>query len=90
MAMLERVVEQCIGTFEVYSRDAIIRNLDVLEPNWKWTVPSETSGDYSFKFSKQPLQSASIISAEHSAGLEGAAKQDLPRVSIVFALAADA
>ncbi|MBB3570318.1 AraC family transcriptional regulator [Rhizobium sp. BK491] len=89
MAMLERVVEQCVGTFEVYSRDAIIRNLDMLEPNWKWSVPSETSGDYSFKFSKQPLQSASIISAEHSAGLEGIAKQDLPRVSIVFVLAGE-
>lgn len=89
MTMLGRVVEQCVGTFEVYSRDAIVRNLDVLEPNWKWTVPSESSGDYSFKFSKQPLQSASIISAEHSGALEGIAKHDLPRVSIVFVLAGE-
>jgi AraC-like DNA-binding protein len=89
MAMLGRVVEQCVGTFEVYSRDAIVRNLDVLEPNWKWSVPSESSGDYSFKFSKQPLQSASIISAEHSGALEGVAKHDLPRVSIVFVLAGE-
>lgn len=89
MTMLGRVVEQCVGTFEVYSRDAIVRNLDVLEPNWKWSVPSESSGDYSFKFSKQPLQSASIISAEHSGGLEGVAKHDLPRVSIIFVLAGE-
>ncbi|NTF45635.1 transcriptional regulator [Rhizobium sp. AC27/96] len=89
MAMLGRVVEQCVGTFEVYSRDAIVRNLDVLEPNWKWSVPSDSSGDYSFKFSKQPLQSTSIISAEHSGALEGVAKHDLPRVSIIFVLAGE-
>ncbi|HEX8047178.1 helix-turn-helix transcriptional regulator [Rhizobium sp.] len=89
MTMLGRVVEQCVGTFEVYSRDAIVRNLDVLEPNWKWTVPSDPGGDYSFKFSKQPLQSASIISAEHSGSLEGVAKHDMPRVSIVFVLAGE-
>ncbi|MCJ9723881.1 helix-turn-helix transcriptional regulator [Agrobacterium sp. SHOUNA12C] len=89
MAMLGRVVEQCVSTFEVYSRDVIVRNLDGLEPNWKWTVPSDPGGDYSFKFSKQPLQSTSIVSAEHSGGIEGIARHDLPRISIIFVLAGE-
>lgn len=89
MSMLGRVVGQCIGSFEVYSREAITRNLEALEPNWKWAVPSEEGGDYSFKFGKQPLQSASIISAEHSGRLEGTAKRDMPRVNIIFVLAGE-
>lgn len=89
MTILGRVVEQCIGSFEVYSRDAIVRNLGDFEPNWKWTVPPDQGGDYSFKFNRQPLQSAAIISGEHSCHLEGVAKRDMSRVSIIFVLAGE-
>lgn len=89
MTMLGGVVEQCIGSFEVYSRDAIVRNLETLEPNWKWTVPAEQDGDYSFKFNKQALQSTFITSAEHAAALEGVTRRDVPRVSIIFVLAGE-
>jgi len=87
MVQLGRIVEQCVGGFEVYSRDAIVRNLEVFEPNWKWTVPQEENGDYSFKIYRQPIETASIVSAEHSSRLEAIAKRDASRVSIVFLLA---
>lgn len=77
---------QHVGSFDVCSREAIIRNFEVLEPNWRWSVPAEQEGNYSFKFSKRSLQSSFIASAEHSPGLEGVVKRDEARVSIVFVL----
>jgi AraC-like DNA-binding protein len=89
MTMMGRVVEQYAGSFEVYSREAIIRNLDTFEPNWKWAVPTDDSGNYSFKFSRQSLQAAAITTAEHSGRLETVARRDAQRVDITFVLAGE-
>ncbi|MBP1843461.1 AraC-like DNA-binding protein [Rhizobium petrolearium] len=87
MVQLGRIVEQCVSGFEAYSRDAIVRNLEVFEPNWRWTAPQEEGGDYSFKIDRQSVESVAIVSAEHSSRLEAVVKRDAPRVSIVFLLA---
>ncbi|MFB9948278.1 helix-turn-helix transcriptional regulator [Rhizobium puerariae] len=50
-------------------------------------MPQDDSGDYSFKMDRQPVEAASIVSAEHSARLEAVVKRDVPRVSIMFLLA---
>lgn len=87
--MFGRVVEQSEGTFEVFSPYESICKLDVLEPNWRWAAPLDFGGDYAFKASRQPLQSASIVSAEHSGGIEAIVRHDMPRISIVFVLAGE-
>lgn len=87
--MSQKVVDQYIGSFEVFSRDAIIRHLDALGGNWKWTVPPEESGDYAFQIDRQPLQSTSIVHATHSSGLEGTVTHDIPRICIAFVLAGE-
>ncbi|HEY0121139.1 MAG TPA: AraC family transcriptional regulator [Rhizobium sp.] len=89
MPVLERAVGQNSGSFEVYSRDAIVRNLEALESNWKWTVPAVHDSDYPFKFSKQSLESTFIAFAENTEALQGVARRDMPRVSILFVLAGE-
>ncbi|WP_454857133.1 helix-turn-helix transcriptional regulator [Rhizobium binxianense] len=80
---------QHTGSFDVSSREAILRNFEVLEPNWKWSVPVEPEGNYSFKFSKRSLQSTFIACGEQAVALEGMARRDESRVSIVFVLAGE-
>jgi AraC-like DNA-binding protein len=87
--MSQKVIDQYIGSFEAFSREAIIRHLDALGGSWKWTVPAEESGDYAFQIDRQPLQSTSIVHAAHSSGLEGMVTHDIPRVCIAFVLAGE-
>ncbi|MGV2187337.1 helix-turn-helix transcriptional regulator [Rhizobium rhizogenes] len=87
--MLQKVVDQYIGSFEAFSRDEIVRHLDALGSNWRWTVPPEESGDYALQIARQPLQSTSIVHAAHSSRLDGLVMQDISRVCIVFVLAGE-
>ncbi len=86
--MLQKVVEY-IGSFEAFSRDAIVQHLDAFGSNWKWTVPREESGDYVFHIARQPLQSTSIVHAAHSSRLDGVVVHDVSQVCIVFVLAGE-
>ncbi|MCO5966010.1 helix-turn-helix transcriptional regulator [Sinorhizobium meliloti] len=74
-------------SFEASSRDAILRNLDAVEPNWRWTIPAHSDEDCSLRFSRQYLHSSSIVTAEHSVGIGAVARRNAAHVSIYFVLA---
>jgi AraC-like DNA-binding protein len=87
--MPKQAIDPYIGTFEVSTRDAIVRHLSAVSEHWKWTVPPEESGNYAFQISRQSLQSAFIIHAAHSSAFKGLAIRDIARVCIVFVLAGE-
>ncbi|MQW86360.1 helix-turn-helix transcriptional regulator [Sinorhizobium saheli] len=73
--------------FEANSRDAVLRNLDAVEPNWRWTLSAPPAEDCSLRFGRQYLHSSSIVTAEHSVGIGAVARRKAARVSLYFVLA---
>ncbi|WFU52030.1 helix-turn-helix transcriptional regulator [Sinorhizobium terangae] len=73
--------------FDASSNDAIRRNLDAVEPNWRWTITAHSDEDCSLKFRRQYLHTGSIVTIEHSVGIGAVARRNTARVSIYFVLA---
>ncbi|MBB3290444.1 MULTISPECIES: hypothetical protein [Rhizobium] len=89
MATGGKTVDHRVNFFEAYSHDAACRKLNMFVSGWQWSVPTAGSEYNSFKIRMQSLQSATIISAERSAGLIGIAEYDVPQVNILFVLAGE-
>lgn len=89
MNVSSKIVEPYVDSFESYSRDAIVRNLDAFEPNWRWAASAGHAGDWSLNYCRQQLESASIASAENAGCLEALARRDMTRISIFFVLAGE-
>ena len=73
--------------FEANSCDAVLRNLDAVEPNWRWTLSAPPAEDCALRFSRQYLHSSSIVTAEHSVGIGAVARRKAAHVSLYFVLA---
>ncbi|WP_245262774.1 hypothetical protein [Ensifer sp. BR816] len=74
-------------SFQASSRDAILRNLDAVEPNWRWTITAHPDEDCSLRFSRQYLHTSSIVTGEHSVAIGALARRNTAHVSIYFVLA---
>ncbi|USJ27721.1 helix-turn-helix transcriptional regulator [Ensifer adhaerens] len=72
--------------FQATANDAILGDLQALEPNWRWSLVSGADEVRPFIYSGQPLQSAWLTRVRHSAGLQAVARRDTPLVSFFFVL----
>ncbi|KSV66575.1 hypothetical protein N185_32430 [Sinorhizobium sp. GW3] len=71
---------------EAISRSEVLRKLEAVEPNWRWTVPSDATEDCTLRYARQNLQSTSITSAEHSDCVVGTARRNSAVIKIIFVL----
>ncbi|WP_026622740.1 AraC-like DNA-binding protein (plasmid) [Ensifer sp. WSM1721] len=74
------------NSFEAHSRDAILANLETVEPNWRWTVTADGTEDFSLMYRRQQLQSAWLTSVKHSVRLYATARRDTDLISFFFVL----
>ncbi|ASW09949.1 hypothetical protein [Rhizobium sp. 11515TR] len=86
MATGGKKVEQRVDFSEAYSQDAACRKLNMFVSGWHWSIPTAGREYNSGKIRMQSLHSATIISAERSAGLIGVAEYDVQQVNILFVL----
>lgn len=75
------------SSFAAHSRDAILAKLEVVEPNWRWTVTADSAEDLPLTYRRQQLQSAWLTSVEHSVDLQALARRDTALISFFFVLA---